>query len=241
MGYKEFGFGGFAGLSGNMLSIASAAEDLSSLSSKEQEKHTEYSNNLAISSGSFGVLTNVLGLIDILSKDDAKLSAGMSDENAQKVKRASKAEQYLGATEGILGMLFSGTGIIGGIAGRCSMAGLQKGMGITSGVLNITGGAFEIGKTINSFKKYKETGKTENASKSLIMGSLGGVGKIFSGITGAGSAANPENEEWKKANVASAGLGCLIGLVDTGIYIKDAVLSSKSSRVGNQNQNQNAP
>lgn len=244
---KEFGAGGFAGLSGNVgdvLSVAGAAENLrssdSSLSPEEQKKHTEHSNNLAISSGAFGLLTNTLGLVDTFGNKEPELIRGLSDESAQKVKSASKAERGFGATEGILGLLSSGADMIGGFAGKSGNDGLQKGMGIASGAINVAGGAMGIGKAISSFKKYKEAGKTGDAWKSLIMGGLGGAGKIFSGITGAGSAANPDSKGWKKWNLAAAGLGGLIGLTDTGISIGEAASASPGAAPP-QNQNQNAP
>ena len=231
---KNFGVGGFAGLSGNVgdaLTIAGAVEDLkssdSSLSPEKQKEHTEHSNNLAISSGVFGLLTNTLGLIDNFTN-----------------KETSGASKVFGATEGILGLLYGGANIASGAAGKADAKGIQKAAGITGGAINMLGGIAGIGKSISNYSKLKEDGKTGEAWKSLIVGGLGGAGKIFSGVTGAGAAAKPNSRGWKKWNVGAAAVGGLVGgtdtLINTGmaLYQKYKKPGVKVTPVGAGSSNQ---
>lgn len=214
---KNFGWGGFAGLSGNVgdaLTLSGAVEDFRStntgLSDKEKKEHTEHSNNLAISSGAFGLLTNGLAMTDILTDKDT-----------------SKTTKGLGVLETGMGALYGLANIIGGGAGKANNNGLQKIMGIAGGAINIVGGLAGIGKSIGNFRNYKEKGKTGKAWKSLIMGGLGGAGKIFSGITGIGTAAAPNSRAWKGWNVGAAATGNLIGLVDTFFNVGMAIPPKK--------------
>ncbi|MBS6955732.1 MAG: hypothetical protein KH230_21170 [Enterocloster asparagiformis] len=229
---KNFGWGGFAGLSGNVgdaLTLSGAVEDFRStntgLSDKEKKDHTEHSNNLAISSGAFGLLTNGLAMTDVLTDEDT-----------------SKTTKIFGGLETGMGALYGLANIIGGGAGKANNNGLQKIMGITGGAINILGGLAGIGKSIGNFINYKEKGKTGKAWKSLIMGGLGGAGKIFSGITGIGTAAAPKSRAWKGWNVGAAATGNLIGLVDTAFNVGMAI-PPKAAKVTNSTppeQNQDA-
>lgn len=203
--FESFGVGGFAGLSGNVgdaLTLWGASEDLlstnSGLTDQEKSEHTERSNNLAISSGGVGLLTNTLGLIDNFTN-----------------KKTSGVSKGFGAVEGILGLLYGGANIAGGICGKAGSKVGQKAAGITGGVINILGGIAGIGKAISNYKTLKAEGKTGEAWKNLIVSGLGGVGKIFSGVTGAGAAANPNDRGWKKWNIGAAAVGGLAGGADT--------------------------
>ena len=211
-GLKDFGVGGLAGLSGNVgdaLTLWGASEDLMStnvgLTDEEKNKHGERSNNLAISSGAVGLLNNALGLVDTCTD-----------------KETSGVSKGFGVAEGLLGLLYGGTNIAGGAAGKASNKGLQKAMGITGGVINILGGTAGAVKSIlDCYKFYKED-KKEKALKSVIVGCLGGAGKIFSGITGIGAAAKPNSRGWKIANVAAGGFGGLVGGANTAINLVSA-------------------